>query len=47
VLPTTNSEYAVLNTGLTPIKYTSTGTVRMEPPPPRMPSERPMKRAAK
>jgi hypothetical protein len=37
-----NKELVVASEGCTPIRYTSTGTVRMEPPLPTMPSDRPM-----
>lgn len=45
--PTINSEYAVANTGSTPKRYTRTGTVSIEPPPPIRPSEIPITIEAK
>jgi hypothetical protein len=45
--PTTKSEYAVAKIGSTPNKYTKTGTVKMDPPPPIRPSEIPMSSEAK
>lgn len=46
VAPTTNNEYVVANTASISNRYTSTGTVRMLPPPPINPSEIPIKRDA-
>jgi hypothetical protein len=42
-VPTTNKEYAVAITGSIKNKYTNTGTVSMEPPPPVRPSINPIK----
>ena len=44
--PTINKEYDVAKTGSTCNKYTSTGTVTMEPPPPIKPSVIPITSAA-
>jgi hypothetical protein len=40
--PTINREYAVASTGSTPKRYTKTGTVKMEPPPPIKPKDIPI-----
>jgi hypothetical protein len=45
--PTINKEYAVAKIGLTPKRYTRTGTVKMDPPPPISPSEIPISNEAK
>ena len=47
VMPTMNNEQVVASNGFTCIKYTSTGTVRIEPPLPIIPSEMPINIAAK
>jgi hypothetical protein len=41
--PTINKEYAVLISAPIPKRYTNTGTVNIEPPPPISPSEIPIK----
>src|SRR5699024_1319716 len=42
VVPTINKEYAVAKAGDTPKKYTNTGTVSIEPPPPIKPKDNPI-----
>ena len=46
VEPTINKEYDVASTGDTLNKYTKTGTVRIEPPPPINPNEIPINKDA-
>lgn len=46
VEPTTNKEYDVASMGDTPNRYTKTGTVSIEPPPPINPNDMPMNNEA-
>jgi hypothetical protein len=46
VEPTINKEYEVANTGETPNRYTNTGRVNIDPPPPISPNEIPINNAA-
>ena len=41
-VPTINNELVVANNGFIPIRYTNTGTVSIEPPPPIIPNEMPI-----
>ena len=47
VVPTMNNELVVASNGFTPNKYTRTGTVKIEPPLPIIPSEMPISIAAR
>lgn len=47
VVPTIKREYAVAITGSTENRYTKTGTVKIDPPPPIIPSETPINKEAK
>lgn len=46
-IPTIKREYAVDSTTSSPMRYTKTGTVRIEPPPPIKPSVAPIIKAQK